>query len=63
MPALTNLGVPIYIAGLSIAGLALGDLIGRLSIGVIGEKISSKTMLIDLLSFLPSLIYNCVVFN
>ena len=46
MPALTNFGVPIYIAGLSIAGLALGDLIGRLSIGVIGEKISSKTMLI-----------------
>ena len=46
MPALTNFGVSIYIAGLSIAGLALGDLIGRLSIGVIGEKISSKTMLI-----------------
>ncbi len=46
MPALTNFGVSIYVAGLSIAGLALGDLLGRLSIGVIGEKISSKKMMI-----------------
>ena len=49
MPALTSFGVSIYIAGLSIAGLALGDLIGRLSIGAIGDKLDSK--LIMILSF------------